>query len=230
MLLPGLASATSPDATSSPLRASSRNRRFILEVDAESVTEKPPSTRTTPGPDGGSVEVTSRADEEFQVVTTRTRDAKGHLVALSLEVSPSEPDHAELRLLNARARKGAPPLWKAELDFIPGLVLVADTGRYVAILGYRNAPGRGPSDVVLFGPGGKVLWRRSVNDFLSKEERARLPPDAPEIMFGGFGLPEHHFDERRGHLVLRFLADGFADQGGTRLEKRLALDTGKVQP
>ncbi len=229
-LLPLMASAEAPEAPATRSRVSSRNQRFVLEIDPKSGWKAPQRSPRTATPGRGSIETTTRSNEDYQFVTTRTWNAQGHLVSVDVEVSSAAPDSTLLTLMEHR--KGKPPArrWEARLDYIPMFALVSDQGPYVATLGYSGRPGRGPSAVVLFGSEGRILWRLAVEDFLSREELAHLPPDTPEIIFGGFALPTHRFDEKRGLLILRFFTGEGPGAAGRWVEKRITLATGKVVP
>ena len=71
-----------------------------------------------------------------------------------------------------------------------------------------------------------------LKDFLSEEERARLPRGSSNTYWAGIeGIPTHRIDEKQGVLIVRVATTAqppvYSEQ---YMEKRISLTTGEVLP
>jgi len=232
VLLCGLG-ALAVGAASPPLREEyfSQDKRFRLELISNlAVFEK---TEQKPTPEGGMVEISYRAKQSEQLVTTREKDAQGQLTALRLDLRLFDAQGAALSFHDTQEGPIAPPRWTTVVGYLPQEVLISESGKYVATFDRWRDMGRSRDVVVLFGPDGRVLWRLALKDILSEEEISRL-----EVGEGGLqwayrnSSGAHRFQEADGLLVLRVMKNHWLPMvfKSEVVERRISLETGKVVP
>ena len=209
-----------------PFSARSPNGRFELQVIAprqptSGENSKPPMIRPEPG--GGRVEITERVQRDHtHLKIERTLNATGGLVAVKILVLEAEGEETKVRLNEGTMRR-----WEARLVRTPHEGIVADSGNWVALFSYA----RDGEAVALYGPGGALVKKLALEDFLSEKERKPL-----EVMdrfpWAGFGKGQHFFDEAKGVLVLS-VASGIVPpiyEQPPMLTKRIELKTGRLLP
>ncbi len=132
-------------------------------------------------------------------------------------------------LYRALPGRDAEELWARDLanPNAPYKVLVAASGEYVVTFDEWGQVGYGPNVVVIYGPGGELVRKFALEDFLAEEEVAAVPATVSSRWWGG----EHYLDEAAGVVVLmvatgRVGADGTAEFG----EVRIRLADGEVLP
>ncbi len=216
-----------------PLREEyfSQDKRFRLELLSNlAVFEK---TEQKPGAEGGTVEVTYRAKESQQLVTTQEKDAQGQLTALRMDLRVFDSQGAALSFYDTQAGATAPPRWTTVVGYLPQEVLISESGRYVATFDRWRDMGRTRDVVVLFGPDGRVRWRLALKDFLSDEEIARLDVGEGGVQWAYRNSSgAHRFQEADGLLVLRVMKNHWLPMlfSAETVERRISLETGKVVP
>jgi len=218
---------------SPPLREEyfSQDKRFRLELLSNlAVFEK---TEQKPGAEGGTVEITYRAKESQQLVTTQEKDAQGKLTALRLDLRLFDSQGAALSFYDTQEGPTAPPRWTTVVGYLPQEVLISESGQYVVTFDRWKDMGRSRDVVVLFGPEGRVRWRLALKDFLSEEEISRLEVGESGIQWAYRNSSgAHRFQEADGLLVLRVMKNHWLPMvfKSEVVERRISLETGKVVP
>jgi hypothetical protein len=203
--------------------------RFRLELLSNlAVLDK---TEQKPGAEGGTVEITYRARDSQQLITTRQKDAQGQLTGVRFDLRLFDAQGAALSLFDTQEAPGAAPRWTMVLGYIPHAILVSESGKYVATFDRWQDLGRSGDVVALIGPEGKVLWRLALKDFVSEEERSRMKVSEAGVHWAlGDSANTHRFQEEQGLLVLRVLKHHWLPMlyPVEVVERRISLETGKV--
>lgn len=235
VLLSGLgalaAGALSPARPPVQEEYTSPGDRFRLELLSNLATLE--KTEQKPGAAGGTVEVSYRAGDSQQLITTREKDAEGQLTAVRLDLRLFDAQGAALSFFDTQEGPTALPRWTTILGYLPRAVLIAESGRYVAIFDRWQDLGRSRDVVVLLGPNGKVLWRLALKDFLSEEEISSMKTSERGIHWAySDSLNAHRFQEADGLLVLKVNKNHWLPAlfPAEVVEKRISLETGKVVP
>jgi hypothetical protein len=120
-------------------------------------------------------------------------------------------------------------VWSRELEnpTAPVKVLVARDGSYVVTSDDWGGVGYGPNVVVIYGPGGELVTRFALEDFLTEAEVAAVPHTVSSRWWRG----EHYFDETAGAVVLSVVVGpAEPDKEGAFREVRIRLSDGEVLP
>lgn len=228
LLAVGATSSASP-----PLREEyfSQDKRFRLELLSNlAVFEE---TKEKPGAEGGTVEITYRAKESQQLVTTQQKDAQGQLTGVRLDLRLFDSQGAALSFFDTQDGPTAPPRWTTVVGYLPQEVLISESGQYVVTFDRWQDMGRSREVVVLFGPDGQVRWRLALKDFLSEEEISRLEVSDSGLLWAYRNSSgAHRFQEADGLLVLRVMKPHWVPMlfEAEVVERRISLETGKVVP
>jgi len=216
-----------------PLREEylSQGGRFRLELLSNlAVFEE---TKEKPGAEGGTVEITYRAKESQQLVTTQQKDAQGQLTGVRLDLRLFDSQGAALSFFDTQDGPTAPPRWTTVVGYLPQEVLISESGQYVVTFDRWQDMGRSREVVVLFGPDGQVRWRLALKDFLSEEEISRLEVSDSGLLWAYRNSSgAHRFQEADGLLVLRVMKPHWVPMlfEAEVVERRISLETGKVVP
>ncbi len=137
------------------------------------------------------------------------------------EVAGYEPPKVSLY---SGAKPKGNPIWSVELadELIPTNVLVADDGRYVAVL---NEQGR-ELVAVLYGSKGQTIATYSLDQLLARYEQGRVTRSVQRTFWSA---GKHRLDSSANRLVLNVAFGGkepFTRSGGRAIE--IELSTGKV--
>lgn len=215
--------ADSPAPAPDRREVASKNKAFRLEiVTGRSDGRTPPKAPTASG--------TTISYENGAKVTTRATVERGQLKAVALETRPGQAPEAVLRLM-----RGESVMWEAELDWLPGSAVVAESGKWVATFDHWGNSGENPHVVVLFDDKGRVTRALTLGDLFDPSEQRQLTRSVSSTWWAAGmyqeGVP-HAFSADEKHLVLKVQLAGHARpnlQQPPAAERRVELATGKVQ-
>jgi hypothetical protein len=149
--------------------------------------------------------------------------------AYYLHVVPGAGAHARGTLVHVLVGGDEEEVWSRELEnpTAPVQVLVATDGRYVVTFDDWGEVGYGPNVVVIYGPGGELVKKLTLEDFLTEGEIAVAPTSVSSRWWRG----DNELDEAEGVVVLRVVTGGTTAEGKARTrDVRVALATGEVLP
>jgi hypothetical protein len=150
--------------------------------------------------------------------------------AYYLHVVPGDgATHARGTLVHVLVGGDEEEVWSRELEnpTAPVEVLVAADGRYVVTLDDWGKVGYGPRVVVIYRPGGELVKKLTLEDFLTGEEIAAVSGSVSSRWWRG----DSELDEVEGVVVLRVVTGGATTEGKPQTrEVRVALATGEVVP
>lgn len=135
---------------------------------------------------------------------------------------PGAPTEAR-GLLERRAGAGWETVWARPLvnDVSPVRALVSPSGDYVVTFDNWHSTGYGDDVVVIYGPGGTLVRKMALTDFLPQDYVAALPRSVSSMQWAG----RHRID---GGVLL--LAVALPDDDDRFVEVRVDLATGQAEP
>jgi hypothetical protein len=119
-------------------------------------------------------------------------------------------------------------VWESRLsnEVAPVAALVSDDGEHVVTFDNWHAVGFGDNVVAIYGAGGRLIKKLSLEDIFPRDAIIKLPRSVSSIYWRG----EPHIDERRRQLVLKVVSQwsgAFKDEPQYK-ELRLDLGTGEL--